>query len=169
MLLAIVPRHPQRFEEVAALAAGRGLEVARRSQGGTVGTSVRVVVGDSMGEMLAYYAAADVVLMGGSLLEFGSQNLIEACAVGKPVIVGPSTYNFEEASKSAIGAGAALRVRDARGALEAAVDLLGDDAKRSAMGRAAREFAASNRGAVARLLDWIEARVASCETDPPRR
>ncbi len=164
LLLAIVPRHPQRFEEVAALAAGRGLEVALRSQGGTVGASVRVVVGDSMGEMLAYYAAADVVLMGGSLLDFGSQNLIEACAVGKPVIVGPSTYNFEEASKSAITAGAALRVRDAAQALEAAADLLRDDTRRGAMGMAAREFAASNRGAVARLLDWIEERVAASES-----
>jgi 3-deoxy-D-manno-octulosonic-acid transferase len=111
-----------------------------------------------MGEMLAYYGAADVVLMGGSFLDFGSQNLIEACAVGKPVIVGPSTFNFEEASKSAIHAGAAIRVRDVREAMATARTLLGDEANRIAMGAAARSFAEANRGALSRLCDWIVAR-----------
>ena len=108
-LLVIVPRHPQRFDDVAALAAQKGYAIARRSEEGAVASDVRVVVGDSMGEMLAYYAAGDVVLMGGSFLPYGSQNLIEACALGRPVIVGPHTYNFEEASESAIAAGAASR------------------------------------------------------------
>jgi 3-deoxy-D-manno-octulosonic-acid transferase len=112
-----------------------------------------------MGEMLAYYAAADVVLMGGSLLPYGSQNLIEACALGRPVIVGPHTYNFEEASKSAIAAGAAVRVRDAREAIAVAADLTADDARRAAMGANARAFVAAHRGAVDRLIDWIDATV----------
>jgi 3-deoxy-D-manno-octulosonic-acid transferase len=103
--------------------------------------------------------------MGGSLLDYGSQNLIEACAVGKPVIVGPSTHNFEEASKSAIAAGAALRVRDARGAVEEAIGLLRDDARRASMGAAALEFARSNRGAVERLAGWLERRLASPRGD----
>jgi 3-deoxy-D-manno-octulosonic-acid transferase len=107
--------------------------------------------------MLAYYAAADVVVMGGSLLDYGSQNLIEACAVGKPVVVGPSTYNFEEASKSAIAAGAAVRMRDARDAMVEALSILGDAGRQRAMGEAALEFARANRGAVQRLVDWIEA------------
>ena len=113
-----------------------------------------------MGEMLAYYAAADVVIVGGSLLAFGGQNLIEACALGRPVIVGPHTYNFEEAAKGAIRAGAAVRVRDANEALEAARAIAEDAARRDEMGRKAREFVAAHRGAVERLVDWIAATVA---------
>jgi 3-deoxy-D-manno-octulosonic-acid transferase len=160
-LLVIVPRHPQRFDEVAALAASRGFHVARRSESAPVGSRVRVVIGDSMGEMLAYYAAADVVIMGGSLLPFGSQNLIEACALGRPVIVGPHTYNFEEASESAIAAGAALRVRDAPQALRSAAALSADAERRREMGERARAFVAAHRGSVKRLMDWIGPRVAA--------
>lgn len=156
-LLVIVPRHPQRFDEVARLALERGLAVARRSDAGAVDPGVRVVVGDSMGEMLAYYAAADVVLMGGSFLEYGSQNLIEACALGKPVIVGPHTYNFEEAADGAIAAGAAIRVADARAGLEAAAAISGDRTRRAAMGERAAAFVAAHRGAVDRLMAWLAA------------
>jgi 3-deoxy-D-manno-octulosonic-acid transferase len=159
-LLVIVPRHPHRFDEVAALAAARGFATQRRSASEVLSPLTRVVIGDSMGEMLAYYAAADVVVMGGSLLDFGSQNLIEACALGKPVIVGPSTHNFEEASKSAIAAGGAVRARDAAGAMGEAIALLDDRPRRLAMGEAALAFAQSNRGAVERLAEWISARLA---------
>ena len=156
-LLVIVPRHPQRFDNVAQWAESRGFVVARRSAGEAVPQGVRVLVGDSMGEMFAYYAAADVVIMGGSLLDFGSQNLIEACALGRPVIVGPHTYNFSEASKNAIAVGAAVRVKDAREALEVAAALSADPARREAMGARGREFVEAHRGAVARLVEWIEA------------
>jgi len=158
-LLVIVPRHPQRFDEVAALAAARGFATARRSGEATLDASAQVVVGDSMGEMLAYYAAADVVVMGGSLLPFGSQNLIEACAVGRPVVVGPHTYNFEEASESAIAAGAAIRVADAGEALRTAAALAADDARRADMGERATAFVAAHRGAVERLMAWLETRL----------
>jgi 3-deoxy-D-manno-octulosonic-acid transferase len=156
VLLAIVPRHPQRFEEVAALAAARGFRVARRSDPGPVDAGVRVLVGDSMGEMLAYYAAADLVLMGGSFLEYGSQNLIEPCALGTPVVMGPHTFNFEQAAEGAIAAGAAVRVRDARAALAEAAAISRDRARREAMGTRATAFVAAHRGAVGRLLDWLE-------------
>lgn len=162
-LLALVPRHPQRFDEVARLAAARGLRTARRSDAGPAGPEVQVIVGDSMGEMLAYYAAADVVLMGGSFLEHGSQNLIEPCAMGKPVILGPSTYNFEQAADAAIAAGAAVRVPDARAALAAAEALSRDAARRAQMGRAALAFVESHRGAVQRLMAWLEATLAARE------
>ena len=155
VVLVIVPRHPQRFDEVAAMAAARGFATARRSDAGPASTQIRVVVGDSMGEMLAYYAAADVVIMGGSLLAFGSQNLIEACALGKPVIVGPHTYNFEEAAESAIHAGAAVRVKDAREALEFAARLTRDEERRLAMGGKGRAFVEAHRGAVGRLVAWL--------------
>ncbi len=156
-LLVIVPRHPQRFDDVARLAESRGFAVARRSAEQAVPQDVRVVIGDSMGEMFAYYAAADVVVMGGSLLAFGSQNLIEACALGRPVIVGQHTYNFSEASKSAIAAGAAVRVRDAREALDMAAAISSDPVRREAMGARGREFVAAHSGAVERLMDWISA------------
>jgi 3-deoxy-D-manno-octulosonic-acid transferase len=154
-LTVIVPRHPQRFADVAALAAARGFKVARRSDAGAIGAEVEVVIGDSMGEMLAYYHAADCALMGGSLLSFGGQNLIEACAMGTPVVLGPHTFNFEQAAESAIGAGAALRANNGDEAMAAVAALLGDAARREKMGRAALDFAAANRGAVGRLLDWL--------------
>jgi 3-deoxy-D-manno-octulosonic-acid transferase len=154
-LLVIVPRHPQRFDDVARLAESRGFAVARRSANVPVPAQASVAIGDSMGEMLAYYAAADVVVIGGSLMAFGGQNLIEACALGRPVIVGPHTYNFAEASKSAIEAGAALRVADAREALDAAARLSADPALRQSMGDKGRAFVDAHRGAVQRLADWI--------------
>ncbi|MEO7741378.1 MAG: lipid IV(A) 3-deoxy-D-manno-octulosonic acid transferase [Usitatibacter sp.] len=158
-LLVLVPRHPHRFEEVAALASRQGFAVARRSGAGPVPPTVRVLVGDSMGEMPAYYAAADVVIMGGSLLPYGSQNLIEACALAKPVIVGPHTYNFEEAAECAIHAGGAMRVRDAGEALAAAAELARDAERRERMGESARTFVAVHRGAVDRLMAWLESRI----------
>lgn len=156
VLFAIVPRHPQRFDEVVRLAEAKGLKVARRSDEGPIEADTRVLVGDSMGEMLAYYSAADVVIMGGSILPFGGQNLIEACALGRPVIVGQHTYNFSEASKGAIAAGAAVRVRDAYEAIKAATLLASDAPRREAMGRKALDFVAAHRGAVARIVDWID-------------
>ena len=159
-LLVIVPRHPHRFDEVAALAHARGFGTTRRSEMGQVGSDTQVVVGDTMGEMLAYYAAADVVVMGGSLLEYGSQNLIEPCALSRPVIVGPSTFNFEAAADGSIAAGAAVRVADAAAALRLAASLSGDPGRRAAMGNAGAAFVARHRGAVARHAAWIAAKAA---------
>lgn len=163
-LLVLVPRHPQRFDEVCRIAESHGFTPARRSDERPVDAATRVLVGDSMGEMLAYYAAADVVIMGGSLLAYGSQNLIEPCALGRPVIVGPHTYNFEEASEGAIAAGAALRVADAQAAVQAAASLSADAARRREMGDRARGFVAAHRGAVQRLMDWLAPRVARSDT-----
>jgi 3-deoxy-D-manno-octulosonic-acid transferase len=155
-LLVIVPRHPQRFEAVAEAARKRGLALQRRSDPAAIDAGTRVVLGDSMGEMLAYYAAADVAIMGGSLLEFGSQNLIEPCAVGTPVIVGPHTWNFEEAARGAIAAGAAVRVGDAAHALRMAEAISADRARRDAMGAKGREFVTAHRGAVERFGAWLD-------------
>jgi 3-deoxy-D-manno-octulosonic-acid transferase len=166
-LLVVVPRHPHRFDEVDALARSHGLPTTRRSLTGPVAPEVRVLVGDSMGEMLGYYGAADVVVMGGSLLAYGSQNLIEACAMGKPVIVGAHTFNFEEAADGAIAAGAAVRVADAASALALAAQLTADTPRRQAMGNAAREFVARHRGAVERLADWIAARAKTVNAPAP--
>jgi 3-deoxy-D-manno-octulosonic-acid transferase len=154
----IVPRHPQRFDEVARLAAERGFEMARRSDEGPVPATARIVIGDSMGEMLAYYAAADLAMIGGTFLDFGGQNLIEACALGRPVIVGPHTYNFEEAARGAVAAGAALRVADAAQAMREAKSLAADATRRESMGARGLAFVAAHRGAVERLADWIASR-----------
>src|SRR6202795_4051790 len=101
-IMVIVPRHPQRFDAVAQLLTARGLKFARRSGDGPLASGCDFVLGDSMGEMAAYYRACDTAFVGGSLLAYGGQNLIEACAAGVPVLVGPYTYNFAQAAESAV-------------------------------------------------------------------
>lgn len=155
LLLVIVPRHPQRFDEVAALLEHRGLTYQRRSADAAIASQTRVLLGDSMGEMFAYYAACDVAFVGGSLLPFGGQNLIEACAAGTPVMIGPHTYNFADAAQSAVEAGAAIRVADARELAHAARRLLADRAEAARVGAAGLRFAAAHRGATQRVLELL--------------
>ncbi len=156
VLIVLVPRHPQRFDDVAALVEASGLKLQRRSDGEPVRRDTRVWLGDSMGEMFAYFAAADVALIGGSWLPYGGQNLIEACAVGTPVVLGPHTYNFEQAAEQAVACGAALRATDAEDGMRAALALLGDAARREAAGAAGLDFAAAHRGATARTMEILE-------------
>ncbi|HWD15028.1 MAG TPA: 3-deoxy-D-manno-octulosonic acid transferase, partial [Casimicrobiaceae bacterium] len=158
-LVVIVPRHPQRFADVAGMLDARGVAFARRSDERHVPPDTRVVLGDSMGEMLAYYAAADVVFVGGSLLPLGGQNLIEPIAVGAPTLIGPHTFNFGAASEAAVAAGAARRVRDADDVFAAARELLDDDSARAAMRERATAFVAAHRGAVDRLWTWLSPRL----------
>lgn len=154
-LLILVPRHPQRFDEVAALAKNLGLEVQRRSSNESVSTSTRVWLGDSLGEMFAYYAAADCALIGGSLLPYGGQNLIEACAVGCPVMLGPHTENFRQAAEDALAHGAAIRVTDAADWI-AKSRLLTDDRERSTrMAENGKKFADAHKGASAKVCSLI--------------
>jgi 3-deoxy-D-manno-octulosonic-acid transferase len=154
VLLIIVPRHPQRVQAVAELIASHGLSMVRRSQlnDDSLPPSTRVVLGDSMGEMVAYYAACDLTFVGGSLFPLGGQNLIEACAVGVPVLVGPYTFNFSVATEAAIAAGAAQRVDNAAALIAAIEALINDDAKRTSMRDAAQAFALQHRGATARTV-----------------
>jgi len=111
-----------------------------------------VLLGDSMGELGAYYAAADLAFIGGSLLPLGGQNLIEACAEGVPVLIGPHTFNFTQATNDAIAAGAALRVDDPRGLARGLRELFTDKPRRLAMSAAASAFAARHRGATQRSV-----------------
>ncbi|MDP5238388.1 lipid IV(A) 3-deoxy-D-manno-octulosonic acid transferase [Uliginosibacterium sp. 31-16] len=155
-LLVLVPRHPQRFDAVAAMVSAQGLASTRRSAGlQPISADTRVWLGDSMGEMVAYYRMADVAIIGGSWQPLGGQNLIEACAAGTPVLVGPHTFNFTEAAAKAIEAGAALRCTDLDAALASCVQLLDDAAARQTMGRTGKHFADSNRGATARTVQAI--------------
>ncbi|MBS1169841.1 MAG: 3-deoxy-D-manno-octulosonic acid transferase [Burkholderiaceae bacterium] len=155
VLLVLVPRHPQRFGEVAQMVAARGLSLIRRSQmvnDAPLPPDVRVLLGDSMGEMFAYYAACDCAFVGGSLLPLGGQNLIEACAVGKPVIIGPHTFNFAAITEDAIAANAAVRVHSAVEVMQQASRLLRDDVLRRQMGQDALAFALRQRGATERTM-----------------
>ena len=156
LLVVIVPRHPQRFDEVAALLESRGMVFQRRSANQLVAAHTRVLLGDTMGEMFAYYAACDIAIMGGSLLPFGAHSLIEPCAAGRPVIVGPSTYNFAEATALAIAAGAAVQVTDARAALAAACSLLRDPPRMLRMGNAGAELTRAHRGATHRVVAMLK-------------
>jgi len=154
-LLVLVPRHPQRFDEVAALVAGRGLVLARRSRGEAPAPGTALYLGDTMGEMALYYALADVAIIGGSFAPLGAQNLIEACAVGVPVVIGPSSFNFPEVTRLACAEGAALQVRDAAEAARVAAGLLADTTRQAAMGEAGVRLCAAHRGATARHLEVI--------------
>src|SRR5262249_51497971 len=133
-LTVIVPRHPQRFDAVAQLLSSRALAFARRSTRAPGPPDCRYVPGDSIGEGAAYCRACDVAFIGGSLLEYGGQNLIEACAAGVPVLIGPHTFNFTQAADSAVAAGAALRVDRADDVLLQARKLFADADLRVRMG-----------------------------------
>lgn len=161
-LTIIVPRHPQRFDEVEALIRGRGFAMQRRStmsdtamSGTPVADQVQIVLGDSMGEMYAYYAACDVAFIGGSLLPLGGQNLIEACSLGKPVLIGPHTFNFQVISEEAVNAHAAVRVPDTVSMLNAARSLFDVPERRRTMASNARDFANRHQGATQRTMVLI--------------
>lgn len=158
--LLLVPRHPQRFDEVAALAARLGLTVQRRSSlavddAGLAPITADILLGDSMGEMPMYFAASDLAFIGGSLMPLGGQNLIEACACGTPVLIGPHTFNFAQATEDAIAAGACERVDNADDLMAAAARLLADRFAMSEMHGNALAFAGMHRGATARTLSTL--------------
>ncbi|MEA3120945.1 MAG: 3-deoxy-D-manno-octulosonic-acid transferase [Paraburkholderia sp.] len=171
-LLILVPRHPQRFDEVASLVERRGLRCMRRSAWGgeamaaaavaqvvdlPLPADVDVLLGDSMGELGAYYAASDLAFIGGSLVPLGGQNLIEACAVGVPVLIGPHVFNFSQATADALAAGAALQVSDPSGLARVLDELFANRPQRVAMGAAASAFAERHRGATARTVKVLMA------------
>jgi 3-deoxy-D-manno-octulosonic-acid transferase len=170
--LVVVPRHPQRFDEVAALMAANGLRCARRSGWGDMPSDEALAadawLGDSLGEMPLYYGSADVALLGGSFLPFGGHNLIEAAACACPIVMGPSTFNFAEAARQAVQAGAAWQEPDMEHGLQRALQVAGS-ALREAAGERALAYAAMHRGAAARMADRIAARLAPSVTSPAGR
>ena len=126
---------------------------------------IQVVLGDSMSEMFAYYAASDLAFIGGSLLPYGGQNLIEACAVGTPVLVGPHMFNFEEATRLAVSAGAAIQVSDVAGIINAAQRLFLDSKKLNGMRHQCIKFVDSNRGATETSLELVKLHLATTHPD----
>jgi 3-deoxy-D-manno-octulosonic-acid transferase len=164
-LLCLVPRHPERFTEVAQAIHLAGLKFRRRTEWPETPrdcNGLDVVVGDSMGEMPMYYSAADLVVMGGSLLPFGGQNLIEACAAGCPVLLGAHTYNFQQASLDAVQIGAAKRVNgdlllsDSIALMEALKALLLNAAELGKMSDAAKTYSIEHQGATKRILAALD-------------
>ncbi|NMM15057.1 MAG: 3-deoxy-D-manno-octulosonic acid transferase [Rhodoferax sp.] len=157
----IVPRHPQRFDAVAALIESHGFSVSRRSDwadgpaadaGSATGT---IWLGDSLGEMALYYGLADVALLGGSFEPLGGQNLIEAAACACPVVMGPHTFNFAEAAALAQAAGAAIRVSSLQQAVAVAQQLANDPAAQQAVVSAAARFSSAHRGAVEKTVSAV--------------
>jgi 3-deoxy-D-manno-octulosonic-acid transferase len=147
LLVVVVPRHPQRFEEVSRWAQ------ARRTQVEMPGAEVRGFLGDTMGQMAFYYAACDAAVIGGSFQPLGGQNLIEALSAGAPVVAGPHMFNFAEATRLATQAGAALQVADAAEGARAALEIIGAPSRREAMAQAGRALVELHRGATERHLE----------------
>lgn len=159
-LLVLVPRHPERFEQVYALAAAGGWRVLRRSQGGDPGAAVDIVLGDTMGELALLFSVASVALIGGSLVPHGGHNTLEAAAWGVPVVSGPHLFNFAAVSELLLEADAMIALRDPGDLGTCLSQLLGDPQRCRAMGAAGQRVVADNRGARKRLLQLVAQQLA---------
>lgn len=155
-VLLLVPRHPERFGPVAEWLEREGVGYVRRSTGRQLRADQAVFLGDTLGELMIFYAASDVALVAGSLVPVGGHNLLEPASLGLPVLVGPHTFNSEDIARQFLAEGAAREVRDADMLSEAVITLLGDRAAREAMGQRGRSVVEGNRGALARLLDLVD-------------
>jgi 3-deoxy-D-manno-octulosonic-acid transferase len=156
LLTIIVPRHPERFNEVEALLLKSGVHYQRRSNlVGPIEPSIKVILGDSMGEMFTYYAACDFTLVGGSLLKYGGQNLIEPAYMGKPILIGLHTFNFAQAAETAIAFQAAIRIKSGADLREKIQFLMQNPSARKKMEKAAVKFSRSETGATKKILKLI--------------
>lgn len=154
LAMVLAPRHPERAAAAVAAAAAAGLACVRRSSGAPLGDAAVLVV-DGLGELAAFYAAADVAFVGGSLKPFGGHNLLEPAALGVPVVAGPHQSNAPEVADRLVAAGGLTLVHDAAGLATAVAGLLDDPARRMAQGAAARAAIDANRGALARALEVV--------------
>jgi len=155
-LLVLVPRHPERFESVAALCRQRGYHTVLRSDGVACTSEINVYVGDTMGELPLLYAASDVAFVGGSLVPHGGHNLLEPAALGMPVVTGPHVFNFVEICELLINAGAAVKVADTNELLQTVTRWLGDANERHRVGQLGRQVVEKNRGALQAVMAIVE-------------
>jgi 3-deoxy-D-manno-octulosonic-acid transferase len=153
LLLVLVPRHPERFNSAARLCEENGFNVQRRSADVVVGDSTEVLLGDSMGELLCYYRLADIAFVGGSLVDTGCQNVLEPAALGIPVLVGPSQFNFEHICNQLEEAGGLITVADEAELARCVIDLLSNRVKIQEMGDTNRKLVEANRGALPATLE----------------
>jgi 3-deoxy-D-manno-octulosonic-acid transferase len=160
-LLIIVPRHPERFDEVASLVASMGFASQRRSSRGRPDRAIEVFVGDTLGEMMIFYAAADIAFVGGSLVETGGHNPLEPAALGVPVITGPHWFNFSGIYPQLLDSGAAREVADSDQLTDILLEWFADDGLRLKAGGAGQQVVARNRGALQHTLDKIDSYLAA--------
>jgi len=150
-LMLIVPRHPERFNEVYELAQKNGLSVTKRSRNKPC-TDCQVLLGDSMGEMMPYFDVADIVFMGGSLNNTGGHNMLEPAALSKPILFGPNVFNFDEISSDLLKLNGSIQVQNANELLKQITQLLDDDKKAKTLGKNANQYFKSQQGAVDNLI-----------------
>ena len=156
LLLVLVPRHPERFASVERLATRSGFNVRLRSQQKfEIEPDVDVLVGDTMGELQLFFAAVDIAFVGGSMVPTGGHNLLEAAAVGTPVVVGPHTFNFKEITRLAIERGHTIQISSAAELPGAITSLIDHPELRAKAGEAGKKLVQENRGALARNLELI--------------
>jgi 3-deoxy-D-manno-octulosonic-acid transferase len=163
-LLVLVPRHPERFETVYALCESRGWQTVRRSSGQPPASSDDIVVGDTMGELLVLLSLASVAVIGGSLVEHGGHNVLEASAWGVPVVTGPHMFNFAQISELMVSAGAMIALAEAEDLGTCLAELFADPSRRERMGLAGQQVVADNRGAENRLLTLIDEQMSARQT-----
>ena len=155
-LLILAPRHPERFARAAQLARDARLRVATLSEDRRVQPDTQCFIVDTMGELLNFYAAADVTFLGGTLAPIGGHNILEPAALGKPVITGPERANVADIAQRLIDGGGAIEVRNAADLSLALDGLFTDGAQRDRMGQAALALVASGRGALERTLSVMD-------------
>jgi 3-deoxy-D-manno-octulosonic-acid transferase len=160
-LLVIVPRHPERFGDVAELCRQRGLGVRLRSDGQPCTLDTQVFIGNSMGELPLFYAASDVAFVGGSLVRHGGHNLLEPAALGIPVVTGPQVFNFTEISRLLIAAGACTQVENVAGLERTVRQWLGDANARHQVGEQGRIVVEKNRGALVAVLAMVNSQLVA--------
>ena len=158
-LLILVPRHPERFDAVARQIEGADLSMVRRSAGNMPTPNDQVLLGDTMGELMQFYACADLAFVGGSLMPGGGHNYLEPAALGLPVLSGPHRFNFAEISELLERAGALVEVADAQGMAEQVNGWLSDRPSARVAGEAGRVVVEANQGALERLLQGIARRL----------
>ena len=154
-LLVIIPRHPERFNEVEKLAKNADLTVARRSNA-TPNNTAQILLGDSMGEMLSYFAISDIVFMGGSLNQTGGHNMLEPAAHSKAIIFGPNVFNFAEISADLLNNQASIQVSNAQALFTQIISLLGNSQQLEVLGKNAKQYFDSQKGAVKKIAKLIK-------------
>ena len=153
-LLFIIPRHPERFDEVFNMVSKTGLKVARRSENLQC-SNMDVLIGDSMGEMMAYYKFCHIAFIGGSLSNTGGQNMLEAASASKPIIFGPSVHNFEEVAKSLLKRNAAIQVGNSDELMQTISELLLDKKRQLILGKNAKSTYEKNQGSINKVIELI--------------
>jgi 3-deoxy-D-manno-octulosonic-acid transferase len=155
VLLVLVPRHPERFNQVESLCLSNGMTVGRRSSG-SIEPSLDVLLGDTMGELISFFGSCDIAFVGGSLVPTGGHNIIEPAAWGLPILSGPHLFNFTEASELLVRSGGMVICESVQGLADSCVQILKDDELLSKMGASSLRIADENRGALNRLLELVD-------------